>query len=154
MAGRSLLPGAAMFEMAAAAGRTLAGTAADGHGAAALAGIDLCLTALAIPAPVVLAAGGGGSALECTVDCRADAVQLAQAPAGAGGGARGAPPQDCMQHLLLPRHIVLLSMSPHAADGVSVHMRRAQDVLEGVLHLLTGSPEQAAMPSSAQQSIV
>ena len=90
VAGRSLLPGAAMFEAVAAAGRTLAGAAADGHAAAALAGADLCLVRVAIPAPVLLTAGGGG-ALECAVDCRAGAVQLAQAPAG-GGGASAADP--------------------------------------------------------------
>lgn len=85
VAGRSLLPGAAMFEAAAAAGRTLAGPVADGQAATGLADTDLCLSNVAIPAPVVLAAGGGGVALECAVDCRAGAVQLAQAPAGGLG---------------------------------------------------------------------
>lgn len=120
VAGRSLLPGAAMFEMAAAAGRTLAGGAADAHVAPALASMDLCLTAVAIPAPVVLAAGGSG-ALECTVDCRADAVQLAQAPAGTTGVCAPLLLQCWLQRLLADRL---------RDDGHSVHVQGARRACE------------------------
>ena len=86
VAGRSILPGAAMFEAAAAAGRTLS-LSADSVPSAAAAP-DLCLTGLIIPAPVVLAAGAP-QALEVAVDCRSSAVQLARLPDAISSGKQG-----------------------------------------------------------------
>ncbi len=74
VAGRSIMPGAAMFEMAAAAGRTAADTAA---------GRDLCLLGVAIPAPVVLHLGAQQT-VECTLDWRSGAVQLQKVASGQG----------------------------------------------------------------------
>lgn len=91
VAGRPLLPGAAMFEAAAAAGRTLASTA-DGvpspaMGGSGAAAMELCLTSVAIPAPVLLGTAPDQALLEVVVDCRGDAVQLARLPnASVGGG--------------------------------------------------------------------
>ena len=67
VAGRCLLPGAAMFEGAAAAGATLAEAAGPG----------LCLTGISIPAPVVMQAGRLQT-LMCTVDNAQGGVQLQQ----------------------------------------------------------------------------
>ena len=65
VAGRCLLPGAAMFEGVAAAGATLAEAAGPG----------LCLTGVSIPAPVLMQAGGAHS-LMCLVDSMQGGVQL------------------------------------------------------------------------------
>lgn len=77
VAGRSILPGAAMFEMAAAAGRT----AAD-----AAAGRDVCLLGVAIPAPVVLQVGALQS-VECTMHWASGAVHLQKSASFSGQGA-------------------------------------------------------------------
>ena len=65
VAGRCLLPGAAMFEAAAAAGANLAEAA----------GLGLCLTGVSIPAPVVLQAGSGHS-LTYLVDSMRGGIEL------------------------------------------------------------------------------
>lgn len=75
VAGRSILPGAAMFEAAAAAARTLADA-----GAAAVHG-EACLLDVAIPAPVALHAAQMPG-LECIVDCRTGSIQLHKASPG------------------------------------------------------------------------
>lgn len=72
VAGRSIMPGAAMFEMAAAAGRTVADSAA---------GRELCLLSVAIPAPVVLHVGAQQT-VECTLNWRTGAVQLQKVASG------------------------------------------------------------------------
>ncbi len=74
VAGRCLLPGAAMFEGTAAAGATLA----EGTGP------GLCLTGVSIPAPVMLQAGRLQT-LMCTVDNAQGAVQLQQSSLTAPG---------------------------------------------------------------------
>lgn len=75
VAGRSILPGAAMFEMAAAAGRT----ASD-----AAAGRDVGLLDVAIPAPVILQVGARQS-VECVMHWGSGSVQLqSTAPSGQG----------------------------------------------------------------------
>ena len=74
VAGRCLLPGAAMFEGAAAAGATLAEAA----------GLGLCLTGVSIPAPVVMQAGRLQT-LICTVDNGQGGVQLQQSSLGVPG---------------------------------------------------------------------
>ncbi len=67
VAGRCLLPGAAMFEGASAAGATLAEAAGPG----------LCLTGVSIPAPVMMQAGRVQTLL-CTVDNAHGGIQLQQ----------------------------------------------------------------------------
>ena len=72
--GRSLFPGAAYFEMALAATRTLHGTA-DLHSA------EDCLTQVAIPAPLVLpsSATAAGFVLTCSVDMGTQVINIASA---------------------------------------------------------------------------
>jgi Polyketide synthase dehydratase len=83
VAGRAILPGAAMFETALAAARSLqpdelleAGSGDGGSDA------GFALTGVAIVAPVLLSAAGAGGAptLQCTVDSTAGSVQLVQHP--------------------------------------------------------------------------
>lgn len=83
VAGRGILPGAAMFEAALAAARSLqpdealeAGSSGGGSGA------GYALFGAAIVAPVLLSSGGAGGApgLLCTVDSTDGSVQLAQQP--------------------------------------------------------------------------
>ena len=74
VAGRCLLPGAAMFEGAAAAGAMLAEAA----------GVGLCLTAVSIPAPVVMQAGKLHT-LVCLVDTPRGAIQLQQSSVAVPG---------------------------------------------------------------------
>ena len=83
VAGRAILPGAAMFEAALAAARSLqpdevleAGSGGDGSS------VGYALTGAAIVAPVLLSSGGAGSApgLLCTIDSTDGSVQLAQQP--------------------------------------------------------------------------
>ena len=77
VAGRSILPGAAMLEIASAAGRTLAQDgAADGDAPAV---VDA-----AIPAPVLLTAAGGAQ-MECILAMGAGRLDLC-ASTGAGAG--------------------------------------------------------------------
>lgn len=76
MAGRSILPGAAMFEMAAAAAATLADMAAGRH---------VALMGVAIPAPVMLQVAGRQS-IECAVNWHSGAVQLLKSAFGDGKG--------------------------------------------------------------------
>jgi hypothetical protein len=92
VAGRSILPGAAMFEAAAAAGRTLS-LLSDSTPLAT----DLCLISVTIPAPVVLAAGVP-QALEVAVDCRSDAVHLARLPNAISSGEDSLFPQASSAH--------------------------------------------------------
>lgn len=76
VAGRSILPGAAMFEMAAAAAATLADMAAGRH---------VALVRVAIPAPVMLKVAGRQS-IECVVDRHSGAIQLLKSTSGDGKG--------------------------------------------------------------------
>ena len=73
VAGRSLLPGAAMFEATTAAGCTLAGRS----------GVDLCLADISIPSPVVMQSGMSQE-LACIVDINQGSLALQ-------GNARSAP---------------------------------------------------------------
>jgi hypothetical protein len=71
VAGRSIMPGAAMFETSAAAAQTLAESAGQG----------VCLLGVTIPAPVLLHAAQPQT-LECFVDCRTGSIHLIKASSG------------------------------------------------------------------------
>ena len=78
VAGRCLLPGAAMFEAAAAAGATLAEASRA----------STCLTGISIPAPVVMQAGRLQT-LVCLADASQGAVQLQEGSLTMPGGSSG-----------------------------------------------------------------
>ena len=65
VAGRCLLPGAAMFEATAAAGCALA----------EMSGVDLCLADISIPSPVIMQSGASQE-LACMVNASQGTVAL------------------------------------------------------------------------------
>ncbi len=74
MAGRPILPGAAMFEAALAAARALQPDEQLEAGSSSFA-----LTAAAIPAPVLLGSGGAaGAMLRCAVNSSTGSIELSQ----------------------------------------------------------------------------
>ena len=85
VAGRCLLPGAAMFEATAAAGSTLADAS----------GLNVCLAGISIPAPVVMQAAKLQT-LTCLVDLPQGAVHL-QESSLAGPGV--SVPMTCRSEL-------------------------------------------------------
>ncbi|KAK9803996.1 hypothetical protein WJX72_011444 [[Myrmecia] bisecta] len=72
---RSILPGAAMFEMAAAAARGLIPDGSTGSTGSAGSGHELALTSAAIPAPVVMSLGAP-PVVECVAFCQTGQAEL------------------------------------------------------------------------------
>lgn len=99
VAGRPILPGAAMFEAALAAARALQPDELLEGGSSGFA-----LTGAAIPAPVLLGSGdGGASQLRCVVDSATGAIELCQASGNRCFSAACMSNQiNCRQALVLP----------------------------------------------------
>ena len=123
---RLLLPGAALFEIALAAGRTLAGAGVHSR-------LPVAVTGAAIAAPVILTSASGHTVLGCRVDMVAAKVIIST-----GVNARGKQPTE---HFTASTAMVETSVPVHS---LATPQPRSRTVLTEVAAVANAAPSAQA----------